>query len=150
MLPENSLPLCAQLVGHWALVSLEVMNGSEIESPMGHDVAGVLSYNQAGHMAVQIMQGDRPRFATEDVASGTYAELSAALTGYTAYFGTYSVDESTATVTHHVTGSLFPNWVGTKQRRQIVLHGDQLTLSSSPILFKGQMRVFRAIWRRQT
>jgi hypothetical protein len=32
--------------------------------------------------------------------------------------------------------------LGGLQRRQIALHGDQLTLTSQPILFKGQMRVF--------
>jgi len=34
------------------------------------------------------------------------------------------------------------------QRREIALDGDRLTLTSPAILFKGQMRVFRAIWRR--
>src|SRR5262249_38687314 len=99
--------------------------------------------------AAQIMQGGRPRFGSGDMDNGTFAELSAALTGYVAYFGTYSVDDSVGVVTHHVMGSVFPNWVDTEQRREIVLQDDQLTLRSQPILFKGQMRVFRAVWRRQ-
>ena len=139
----------ALLVGHWTLVSFEVVKGDEIEYPWGRDVSGVLTYTEAGHMDVQIMQGDRPRFASDDVAGGTFAEMSAALVGYSAYFGTYSVDESAGVVIHRVTGSLFPNWVGTEQRREIDLRGDRLTLSSPPILYKGEMRSFRVVWKRQ-
>ena len=149
MTTETGRSLRKQLIGHWTLVSLEAVDGSGIEYPMGRDVTGVIMYDEAGHMAAQIMRGDRPRFASGDMDNGTFAELSAALTGYIAYFGTYSVDESAGVVTHRVTGSLFPNWVGTEQWREIVLKGDQLTLRSQPILSKGQMRVFRAVWKRQ-
>ncbi len=141
-------PLRAELLGHWTLVSLTIVNGTEVEYPMGRDVSGVITYDEAGHMAAQIMQADRPPFSSGDINDGTFEELSAALTGYTAYFGTYTVDESARVVTHHVRGSLFPNWVGTEQRREIAFDGDQLTLSSQPILFKGKTRVFRATWRR--
>lgn len=137
-----------QLIGHWTLESLAALNGSDIEYPMGQDVEGVIAYEPTGRMATQIMRYDRPRFASGDMERGTAAELSAALTGYTAYFGTYSVDEGAAAVTHHVKGSLFPNWVGTDQRREIAFDGDHLTLTSQPILFEGKTRVFRAIWRR--
>jgi hypothetical protein len=137
-----------QLIGQWNLVSLAAVNGSDVEYPWGSDIAGVIAYDAAGHMATQIMRHDRPRFASGDMDNGSFAELSAALTGYTAYFGTYSVDDSADAVTHYVKGSLFPNWVGTEQRREIALDGDQLTLTSQPILFKGQMRVFRAVWKR--
>jgi hypothetical protein len=138
-----------QLVGHWELVSLAAVNGSDIEYPMGQDIEGVITYDQTGHMAVQIMRHLRPQFASGDLDGATFAELSAAVTGYTAYFGTYSVDESAAVVTHHVKGSLFPNWVGTEQRRDVVLDGGRLTLTSQPILFEGKMRVFRVVWKRE-
>jgi hypothetical protein len=144
--PQRSLR--EQLIGHWTLESLVAMDGSEVEYPMGQDIEGVITYEQTDHMATQIMRHDRPRFASGDMDRGTLAELSAAVAGYTAYFGTYSVDESTAVVTHHVKGSLFPNWVGTDQRREVVFDGDRLTLTSQPILFEGKTRVFRVVWRR--
>ncbi|HEX6464932.1 MAG TPA: lipocalin-like domain-containing protein [Vicinamibacterales bacterium] len=137
-----------QLIGHWKLVSLAAVNGSDIEYPMGQDIEGVITYDQTEHMAVQMMRHDRPRFASGDMEQGTPAEVSAAVMGYSAYFGTYSVDESAAVVTHHVRGSLFPNWVGTDQQREIILDGDRMTLTSQPILFEGKMRVFRAVWKR--
>jgi hypothetical protein len=137
-----------QLIGHWTMVSLAAVNGSDIEYPMGQDIEGVITYEPTDHMAVQIMKHDRPRFVSGDMDRGTLAELSAAVAGYTAYFGTYSVDESAAVVTHYVKGSLFPNWVGTEQRREVVLEGDRLTLTSEPILFEGKTRVFRVVWKR--
>jgi len=146
---EDSRSLRAQLVGQWALASLEVVSGEAIQYPLGRDVSGVLAYDGAGHMAVQIMQANRPRFASGDQASGTLAELTAAVSGYIAYFGTYSVDEGAKVVTHRLAGSLFPNWVGTEQRREIALEGDQLTLSTQPIPFQGTTRVFRLVWKRQ-
>lgn len=149
MRPRESQSLRTQLVGHWTLVSLEVVGGDETEYPMGRDVRGVIAYSPTGQMAVQIMQDDRPRFASDDMAGGTPAELAAALAGYTAYFGTYSVDEGARVVTHHVTGSLFPNWVGTDQRREVAFRDDLLTLSSQPILYNGLRRVFRVVWKRQ-
>jgi hypothetical protein len=146
---EDVRPLRAQLVGHWTLLSLEVVSGEAIQYPLGRDVSGLIMYDEAGNMAVQIMQANRPHFSSGDQASGTPAELAAAVTGYIAYFGTYSVDEGARIVTHHLTGSLFPNWVGTEQRRQVALVGDELTLSSQPIVFQGKTRVFRLVWKRQ-
>src|ERR1051326_8143102 len=127
---DKSGSLRAHLIGHWTLVSLTAVDGSQIEYPMGHDATGVISYDEAGHMAAQIMQAGRPRFASGDIDAGTFEELSAALTGYTAYFGTYSVDEGAGVVTHHVEGSLFPNWVGTDQRRGNGLDGGPLSRPS--------------------
>lgn len=137
-----------QLIGHWTLVSLAAVNGTDIEYPMGQDIEGVITYDRKERMATQIMRHDRPRFASGDMERGTPGELSAALMGYTAYFGTYSVDETADVVTHYVKGSLFPNWVGTEQRREIALDGGRLTLTSQPILFEGKMRVFRVVWKR--
>lgn len=147
--PGPSESLRSKLVGQWTLLSFEIVNGAEVDYPMGRDVSGVITYGHTGQMTAQLMQRNRPPFASDEVAGATLAELSAAMSGYTAYFGTYSVDEVAGIVTHHVTGSLFPNWVGTEQPRKVVFDGDQLTLSSQPILFKGQMRVFRAVWKRK-
>jgi hypothetical protein len=146
--PPRERSVRDQLIGHWTLESLAAVNGSEIEYPMGQDIEGVLTYDAADHMATQIMRHGRPGFVSGDMDGGTPAELSAALTGYTAYFGTYSVDDAASSVTHYVKGSLLPNWVGTEQVREIVFDGDRLTLTSPPILFRGQKRLFRAIWRR--
>ena len=61
-------------------------------------------YYDVGHMAVQI-QPDRKRPSWSGRAA-TPDELSEAARGYTAYFGTWSVDEKARTVTHHREGAL--------------------------------------------
>jgi len=141
-------PLAPRLVGHWTLVSFEIVSGSQTEYPFGRDAIGQITYDTAGHMAVQVMKAGRPTFASVDQAAGTADEVSAAFHGYVAYYGTYRVDEGARVVTHRLTGSLFPNWLGSEQRREIVLEGNRLTLSTPPIPFQGKDRVFRAIWKR--
>ena len=73
-------------------------------------------------------RSDRSRFANSDPRKGTDAEIRDAFTGYSAYYGSYAVDEKAGTVTHHVEGAWFPNWIGTKQVRRYEFSGNRLTL----------------------
>jgi hypothetical protein len=145
---EGSRPLSVRLIGRWSLVSFEEGNGESTGYPLGRDATGQIVYDAAGNMAVQIMKAHRPMFASGDQGIGTMEEMSAALGGYVAYCGTYSVDETARMVTHSLTMSLFPNWVGTEQRRHVAFNGDQLTLRTPPMPFSGHTRVYRAVWRR--
>ncbi|MFQ5946720.1 MAG: lipocalin-like domain-containing protein, partial [Anaerolineae bacterium] len=66
-------------------------------------------------------------------------EVMSAYRGYIAYFGTYEANEEGRFVTHHIEGSLFPNWVGREQIELFELSGDRLTLGLNQI---------RYIWKR--
>jgi hypothetical protein len=68
----------------------------------------MIVYHESGWMAAQI-QPDRPR---ADLAGAvpTPEEALAALDGYTAYFGAYTVDEVRKVVIHHRKGSVTPGW----------------------------------------
>jgi hypothetical protein len=145
---QDNQQLRVRLIGRWNLISFEEGSGESTGYPLGRDATGQIVYDAAGTMAVQIMKVRRPQFASGDQGVGTMEEMSAALAGYVAYCGTYSVDETARMVTHSLTMSLFPNWVGTEQRRHVVFDGDQLTLSTPPMPFSGQTRVYRAVWRR--
>ncbi len=145
--PESQ-PLGARLVGHWSLESFEALSDGSAEYPFGPGAVGQITYDRAGHMAVQIMKSGRRPFASGDQAAGSVEEVSAAFTGYVAYYGTYSVDERAGVVTHHIAASMFPNWVGSEQQREVLLEGDRLTLSTPPTLFQGRQRVFRLAWKR--
>jgi hypothetical protein len=67
---------------------------------------------------------------------------------FIAYGGSYGVDGGT--VSHRVAMSLFPNWVGSVQRRYAAFDesGDVLTLTSDPILVRGSQRSQRLVWER--
>jgi hypothetical protein len=66
---------------------------------------GIICYDPSGHMSVQVAP-DLPRGKSGNEV--TPEEAKAALAGYIAYFGTYSVDEQARTVTHHRQASVQP------------------------------------------
>ena len=123
-------PTAAQrFVGHWRLVSCEQRSTSgEVTQPYGKDPIGRISYDAAGHMAAQLMRRDRAKFANSNPSKGTDAENREAFTGYLAYYGAYTVDEKEGTVTHHVEGAWFPNWIGANLVRHYQFQGNRLTL----------------------
>jgi hypothetical protein len=95
-----------RFIGTWRLV--ETTNDGRIRPERGAHPLGLITYHESGWMAAQI-QPDRPPIRLKDEkASGE--EAIAALYGYTAYFGTYTVDEKARTVTHHRKASVSPGW----------------------------------------
>ena len=96
-----------RLLGTWRLVDVRNDKGEQIRGPKP---SGVLFYDAGGNMAVQIMPDwERPKFA---LGKATPEQAKAAIDAYSAYFGTYSVDEQTSTVTHHRTGNINPGDMG--------------------------------------
>ncbi|GAC1670991.1 MAG: lipocalin-like domain-containing protein [Candidatus Acidiferrum sp.] len=138
-----------QLVGTWILVSLNNVreDGSRF-SPVGAAPKGILVYDASGHMSVQIMGSERTKFAAGNFLEGTGEENKAAVHGTISYFGTYTIDEANHIVTHHIERSLFPNWDGTDQRRMFTLVGDELTLTTPPVIFPGGSSVGHLVWQR--
>ena len=138
-----------QFVGTWKLVSSEFRRSDgEVTYPMGRNASGMLMYDASGHMSVQIIRPDRPTFASGDQLKGTLEEIKSAFEGCVAYFGTYEVNEEKGSVTHHVEGSSFPNWVGTDQRRFFEFYGNRLTLSTPPAPFGGEHVTALLVWER--
>jgi len=108
----------------------------------------MIMYDTNGHMSAQIMRPDRPAFASGDQLEGTPMEIKSAFEGFVAYYGVYEVNQEDGAVTHHVEGSLFPNWVGSAQRRFFEFSGNRLTLSTPPILAGGQQVTGVLTWER--
>ena len=116
-----------RLVGTWKLVSFEDRRPTgEVTHPHGRDPLGVIMYDNAGRMAAQIMNRGRPDFA--DRRQPTPEEKKTAYDTYIAYFGSYSVNESEGTVTHHVEGGLNPNAVRSDLKRSFEFSGNRLIL----------------------
>ena len=95
-----------KFIGCWRLVS--VTSDGKIRHDRGAKPTGLITYHESGWMAAQI-QPDRPPVGMAG-KEPTGEEAKAALVGYTAYFGTYTVDEKAKVVTHHRKGSVSPGW----------------------------------------
>ena len=94
------------------------------------------------------MNPERPLFASGDLTRGSDTEVRAALAGYIAYYGTYTVDWPRGVITHHVQGALFPNWIGGDQVRTFRLDGDRLTITTPPIRMGGEDSTTVLVWER--
>jgi hypothetical protein len=137
------------LIGAWKLVSAEYRrkSGEAIEI-YGANPMGQLIYDARGNMSIQIMRQGRPKFAAADRLGGTPEEKKAALEGYLAYFGTFTINVGRQSVTHHIQGSLLPNWVGVDQERFFEVNGDQLTLRTPSLMIGGEDAVGQIVWER--
>jgi hypothetical protein len=107
-----------RLIGSWKQVSDEEvsLDGSVVRL----DEVGFATYDASGHMSAQAMR----RSATVQAPSDSIYVNN----GYDAYFGTYTVDEASHTVTHHVEGSVARQLVGKDLVRSFAFDGNRLIL----------------------
>lgn len=141
-----------QLLGPWELVSYQLeLDTGRIVHPLGEDAVGLIVYTPQGRMSVNMMRPGRATWASPNPAAGTESEIAAAAAGYLAYGGSFTVDETSSVVEHHVDVSLFPNWIGDVQKRFVDLAGDDLRLESPVITDAAGTSVTpRLCWRRIT
>lgn len=127
--PQQS-KLANRFVGAWRLVSVE---GNPPGLPDFYDrPTGMLVYSASGQVIVQIAaKADRKPFApfNQGRRSAGTEEKAAAFDSYTAYYGTYTVDEHAGTVTHHIEDYSVPGRRGTDNVRWFEFQGnDRLVL----------------------
>jgi hypothetical protein len=135
------------LVGAWRLVTWENRAADDrLTYPMGPDPLGYLLYTADGRFSVTISRRDRAPFVAGDLLGGSTDEKATAVEGFTAYAGRYTFDGER--VVHHVELSLFPNWVGSDQKRAAEISEQRLTLSAGPLLLAGKQQVARLVWER--
>lgn len=110
-----------KLVGTWNYVGT-LRDGQPRDR--GGNPKGLIIYTDTGHMAVQIAPDRARRKAGAEM---TPEEAKHALELYVAYFGTYTIDVATATLTHHRWASVQP---GDKMQvqRMYKFEGNRLTL----------------------
>jgi Lipocalin-like domain len=119
-----------QIIGAWELESRTVRKASGevlLDPVLGRQPIGRLFYDASGHMMLQMMRQGRAQAISVPTPQG--AASPRIVLGYDAYFGTFSVNEADATITHHVQGSLFPEDLGKDFRRSFRIEGDTFTLS---------------------
>jgi len=121
-----------ELIGTWRFKSMVMRTErGKTVCPYGEKLFGILIYTPSGHMSALLMNPDRDKFASNDLKAGTTEEIKQAYENFDAYCGTYTVDENKGTVTHHVKGAKFPNWVGTDQVRYFELKNDKLQIKAT-------------------
>jgi hypothetical protein len=136
----------AQLVGTWTLVSnVNVLpNGTRI-SPYTEKGTGMAMLDASGHFSWQLFRPDIPKMASNNRTEGTADEFKAVALGTLSYFGTYSFDAKSQTLTMHIQASSFANFNGTDQKRTLTLKGDELTVTNATGASGGTAIV---IWKR--
>ena len=68
--------------------------------------------------------------------------------GYDAYFGTYSIDDATSTVTQRLLGALSAESVGLELSREMRVEGDRLVIRLRTTSLAGEPVVRTLTWMR--
>ena len=134
-------PVRKRLIGAWKLLSLEVSVDGDVLHPYGEHPIGRLTYDEAGRMSAHVMKPGRKSSIDDPdaIADASCDELRQIADGYLSYYGTFTLDEASRTVTHHVESCSLPAWIGTDQPRQYEFVGAHLALSAGST---------RLVWER--
>jgi hypothetical protein len=116
-----------QLVGTWTIISAttKLPDGSLAWGP---NPKGLYVFTENGYYSSHLLRSDRPKFASNNRATGTPAENKAAVLGNSSNYGTYSVNEANKAFTIKFLGSSYPNLEGVEQTRTFTISGDELTV----------------------
>ena len=110
-------PAEERFIGVYKLVS----SGRSGANPIGR-----IYYDGAGRMGAMLHPASREALP-ESPSVENYREM---LRGLVSYFGTFTVDESTTQVFHHLEGSLNPREIGGQRTRWYEFVGNQLHLKT--------------------
>lgn len=144
--------LASRLIGTWRLLSREDRTPDDevrVDPGLGSDPLAVLVYDAAGNFAAQFMKRDRSE-AMPATRAAAAENNSVAVGGYDAYFGTYTVDEETGSVTQHLLGALSRGDVGKVVTREMLVDRDRLTIHLATRGVDGEPITRTLVWERAT
>ena len=145
-------PGAAQMiVGTWRLVGAQrqAVDGSgEITYPRGTRPSGYIIYDAGGMMYVQIMNSDEVRPPKSGPRQLSAEDQTEAFSSYTAYFGTYTIDEEEGSVIHDPQANTNPRLVGDARKRFLEITPDTLELNTFNAGADGVERITRRMWER--
>ena len=138
-----------RFIGVWRLISWErKLKDGRIDYPYGETPVGRITYDKAGRMSAQLMRPGRRSTVPPGVnliaGNASAEEIRESVSGFTAYFGKFEVDEASNTVIHHVQACLVPSWVGTDLRRTYRFYSNRLLLTAASTL--GSIEL---VWERE-
>ena len=136
-----------QLTGRWDIVSwLQLFEDGRRQAPLGENLEGFIRYMADGDMVCMIANADQPDFTSGGQWNASEAERARAYSSMLAYAGKWRIEGET--VVHAVEQSLFPNWKGGDQRRQVRLDGDILFIEAHLERGTPEARTAQLKWRR--
>jgi hypothetical protein len=136
----------SDFIGTWKLISFETHRGEEIMYPFGEDAVGYIIYNPEGFMSAFLAPRERVLVESGDIGGASVEEKVSAADTFIGYCGRFEVFSDK--VIHRVEVSFFPNWVGGVQERFYKFNDNRLTLSTAPMLYKGEMHSGHLIWEK--
>jgi hypothetical protein len=135
------------MLGVWLLRSREdydAQGNRHIDPFLGPNPMGILTF-APHHFAAQFMNRDRSSAPAEGAAG---ANNSAAVNGYDAYFGTYTLDLAAGNMITTLEGSVSPDNVGKVFTRAVRVVGDRLYIQLATTT-PGGVAVTRTLtWER--
>jgi Lipocalin-like domain len=136
-----------QLVGNWTFVSsIDTNRDGTKTDRFGPNAKGLVMFDASGRFSFLISRASIPKFAANNVNQGTAEENKSVVQGMIAYFGTWSVDETSRTLTTNIEAGSFPNLNGGSQKRNITsLTADELKYTN-PATTTGTSS--DVVWRR--
>ncbi len=138
----------APIVGTYQLVGRNVKDDSGSWVPVDDfNSLGYITYSDRGYMAVKVMPLDREPFA--DDSEPTAEEVHAALQGYTAYYGPFSVEEDAdgGYLIHHRIGQINPG-AEADAKRYYDIEGDRLILTPASETGMKSDAARQVVWER--
>jgi hypothetical protein len=126
---QGGTSLKQQLVGTWMLVSCELPAGSAVPKYC-NPANGSIAFSGSGRFTFFLAAKDRSKTAGGNGpvvrASVSPEDYKAVGEGVAAQFGTYTLDETTKTLTRHIEAAFFPRNDGTDAKATISINGDEL------------------------
>jgi lipocalin-like protein len=136
-----------QIVGHWIFVSsIDTNKDGTKTNRFGANPKGLVMFDASGRFSFFISRADIPKFTASNINQGTADENKAVVQGSIAYYGTWTVDEASKTLTTNVEAATYPNLNGATQKRTITsLTADELKYTN-PATTAGTSS--DVVWRR--
>lgn len=126
-------------------------NGEVIYPFYGKHPEGLPVYDRSGWMSVQMVSDPQPSVPRSSSRQGFTAapseEKIAAVDGYYAYYGTWTVGQVGSSITHHIRQSLYPGERGEEGVRQLTIEDHRLTLMAKTQEM-GEEHQRRLVWER--
>ena len=117
--PAQAKTMRQQLIGNWAVVLAVVTQGDVKREVFGPDPKGLLILEPDGRFVQILLTSGLPKFASNSRDTGTPEENKEIVTKSLAFFGTWTVDEASRTVSLAVEASTYPNYDGTTLKRLV-------------------------------